>query len=103
MVKNKTQATWKKAKKIRIKIKTGNNDIKDLKEKSSEIKDKSKSTGEELKTIEKEIQNILVNIPNIPDSKVPEGNSENENIEILKVAANDKYGNSVVYAVDLNN
>ena len=25
-----------------------------------------------------------MNIPNIPDSKVPEGNSENENIEILK-------------------
>ena len=72
------------AKEIGIKIKSGNNDIKDLKEKSSEIKDKSKSTGEELKTIEKEIQNILVNIPNIPDSKVPEGNSENENIEILK-------------------
>ena len=72
------------AKEIGIKIKSGNNDIKDLKEKSSEIKDKSKSTGEELKTIEKEIQNILVNIPNIPDSKVPEGNSESENIEILR-------------------
>ena len=40
-------------------------------------------TEKELKIKEENIKNILVNIPNIPDIKVPEGNSEDYNIEIL--------------------
>lgn len=72
------------AKEIGIKIKSGDNNISDLKKKSTEIKESSKLTEKELKTKEENIKNILVNIPNIPDNKVPEGNSEDNNIEILK-------------------
>lgn len=72
------------AKEIGIKIKSGDKDIADLKKKSTEIKDSSKLTEKELKIKEENIRNILVNIPNIPDKKVPEGNSEDHNIEILK-------------------
>lgn len=72
------------AKEIGIKIKSGDKDIADLKKKSTEIKDSSKLTEKELKIKEENIRNILVNIPNVPDKKVPEGNSEDHNIEILK-------------------
>tara|TARA_Y100001934_G_scaffold103248_1_gene126951 strand:+ start:3963 stop:5234 length:1272 start_codon:yes stop_codon:yes gene_type:complete len=72
------------AKEIGIKIKSGNNDIGDLKDQSAKLKKDSKKIDKELKLTEESIKNILVNIPNIPDNKVPEGNSEDQNIEILK-------------------
>ena len=72
------------AKEIGIKIKSGNNDIGDLKDQSAMLKEDSKKIDKELKLTEESIKSILVNIPNIPDNKVPEGNSEDQNIEILK-------------------
>ena len=72
------------AKEIGIKIKSGDNDIDDLKDQSAKLKKDSKKIDKELKLTEESIKNILVNIPNIPDNKVPEGNSEDQNIEILK-------------------
>ena len=72
------------AKEIGIKIKSGNNDIGGLKDQSAKLKEDSKKIDKELKLTEESIKSILVNIPNIPDNKVPEGNSEDQNIEILK-------------------
>ena len=72
------------AKEIGIKIKSGDNDIGDLKDQSAKLKENSKKIDKELKLTEESIKSILVNIPNIPDTKVPEGNSEDQNIEILK-------------------
>ena len=72
------------AKEIGIKIKSGDNDIDDLKDQSAKLKEDSKKIDKELKLTEESIKSILVNIPNIPDTKVPEGNSEDQNIEILK-------------------
>ena len=72
------------AKEIGIKIKSGDNDIGDLKDQSAMLKEDSKKIDKELKLTEESIKSKLVNIPNIPDNKVPEGNSEDQNIEILK-------------------
>ncbi len=72
------------AKEIGIKIKSGDNDIGDLKDQSAKLKEDSKKIDKELKLTEESIKSILVNIPNIPDNKVPKGNSEDQNIEILK-------------------
>ena len=72
------------AKEIGIKIKSGDNDIGDLKDQSAKLKEDSKKIDKKLKLTEESIKSILVNIPNIPDNKVPEGNSEDQNIEILK-------------------
>ena len=72
------------AKEIGIKIKSGDNDIGDLKDQSAKLKEDSKKIDKELKLTEESIKSILVNIPNIPDNKVPEGNSEDQNIEISK-------------------
>tara|TARA_B100000579_G_C22847818_1_gene865475 strand:- start:5899 stop:7170 length:1272 start_codon:yes stop_codon:yes gene_type:complete len=70
------------AKEIGNKIKSGDKDIKELKNKSAEIKESSNILSEKLKNKELEIRDIIVNIPNTPDDKVPEGNSEDNNIEI---------------------
>jgi len=70
------------AKEIGNKIKSGDKDIKELKNKSAEIKESSNILSEKLKNKELEIRDIIVNIPNTPDEKVPEGNSEDNNIEI---------------------
>ena len=70
------------AKEIGNKIKSGDKDIKELKNKSAEIKESSNILSEKLKNKELEIRDKIVNIPNIPDEKVPEGNSEDNNIEI---------------------
>ena len=72
------------AKEIGIKIKSGDNDIGDLKHQSAKLKEDSKKIDKELKLTEESIKSILVNIPNIPDNKVPDGNSEDQNIEISK-------------------
>ena len=72
------------AKEIGIKIKSGDNDIGDLKDQSAKLKEDSNKIDKELKLTEESIMSILVNIPNIPDTKVPKGNSEDQNIEILK-------------------
>ena len=72
------------AKEIGIKIKSGDNNIGNLKDQSAKLKEDSKKLDKELKLTEESIKSILVNIPNIPDNKVPEGNSEDQNIEILK-------------------
>ena len=72
------------AKEIGIKIKSGDNDIGDLKDQSAKLKEDSKKIDKELKLTEESIKSILVNIPNTPDNKVPEGNSEDQNIEVLK-------------------
>ena len=74
----------KTAKEIGIKIKSGDNNIGNLKDQSAKLKEDSKKLDKELKLTEESIKSILVNIPNIPDNKVPEGNSEDQNIEILK-------------------
>ena len=64
--------------------------ISDLKTKSTHLKEETKKISEKLKNKEIDIKKILVNIPNIPDKLVPEGNSENDNIEILKNNVNIK-------------
>ena len=73
------------AKEIGQIIKSGDHTkISDLKTKSTHLKEETKKISEELKNKEIDIKKILVNIPNIPDERVPEGSSENDNIEILK-------------------
>lgn len=51
--------------------------IKDLKSSLYEIKNK-------LDTIQNEINKILLNTPNIPHESVPEGVSEDDNVEVMK-------------------
>lgn len=67
-------------------FKSGNNDIDidSLKSESSNLKLKSKSLAEELDTVKIKISDLITTIPNIPDSKVPDGLSEENNIEVFR-------------------
>ena len=67
-------------------FKTGNNDIDidSLKSESSNLKLKSKGLAEELDTVKNKISDLITTVPNIPDSKVPDGLSEENNIEIFR-------------------
>ena len=56
-----------------------------LKEESLLIKEKSKRLQLKQSELEKEIENILVQIPNVPHSSVPSGNSDIDNIIIQDV------------------
>ena len=67
-------------------FKSSNNDIDidSLKSESSNLKLKSKSLAEELDTVKIKISDLITTVPNIPDSKVPDGLSEENNIEVFR-------------------
>ena len=67
-------------------FKSGNNDIDidSLKSESSNLKLKSKGLAGELDTVKNKISDLITTVPNIPDSKVPDGLSEENNIEIFR-------------------
>ena len=67
-------------------FKSGNNDIDidSLKSESSNLKLKSKSLAEELDAVKIKISDLITTVPNIPDSKVPDGLSEENNIEVFR-------------------
>ncbi|MEC7878500.1 MAG: serine--tRNA ligase [Bacteroidota bacterium] len=71
------------SKEIGVNIQSGNaTKIENLKKRSSELKENSKKVSEALKETESKIKNILIDIPNVPDNKVPDGNSDKNNIII---------------------
>jgi len=57
-----------------------------VKEKTSQLKEQSKELNDELNASAKELQDLLFQIPNIPHSSVPQGQSEEDNEEIYKEA-----------------
>ena len=68
------------SKRIGIAYKSGESDeIESLKNISQKLKEKSKEIAENLKKTENGINEILYEIPNTPDSRVPEGKSDEDN------------------------
>ncbi len=57
---------------------------KSLFSKSKEISQSIDKINEEYKKIKLDLEKILSNIPNIPNSDVPNGKDENDNVEIIK-------------------
>ena len=55
-----------------------------LKEKAAELKSKSKIFSDNLNKLIVDLNNLLLDVPNIPNKLVPSGNTENDNLEILK-------------------
>ena len=60
-----------------------NNNVDELKKKSSTLKSESKKISEKLDSIKKDLHQHLISIPNIPEDEVPEGSNEEDNIEIF--------------------
>jgi seryl-tRNA synthetase len=55
-----------------------------LKEKTAGLKEESKKLGDDLNTAAEELKTLLYQIPNIPHSSVPNGNTDDDNEEIFK-------------------
>jgi len=60
-------------------------DINELKERLSKNKEKIATLNKELKELEERLYEIAMRVPNLPDDEVPEGEDENDNVEIKKV------------------
>ncbi len=60
-------------------------DIAELKAKLDELKEKATALSSKADELEKELEKKALNIPNFPDDVVPEGDSEDDNVEIKKV------------------
>jgi seryl-tRNA synthetase len=57
------------------------------KEKSKKLKDQSKNFTDQLNTCSKELQELLFQIPNIPHTSVPSGQTEEDNEEIFRAGS----------------
>ncbi|RPE00205.1 serine--tRNA ligase [Aureibaculum marinum] len=55
-----------------------------LKEKTSQLKESSKQLNEQLTAAQNELDNLLYQIPNVPNTLVPEGKGEEDNEEIFR-------------------
>jgi len=55
-----------------------------LKEKTGQLKEQSKGLNEQLNTIQNELAELLYQIPNVPHSSVPAGNTDEDNEEIFR-------------------
>ena len=79
------QAIQNKKSKLFPIYKKENKDINELKKELEENKNKIANISKEVKKTEEKLKALLMSIPNIPDEDVPEGEDENDNIEIKKV------------------
>ncbi len=61
-----------------------NEDISDLKKQSEEISNSISTIQNEYDDLNTQINAVLLNIPNIPDDDVPQGDDESANLEINK-------------------
>lgn len=71
------------SKKIPTLMKEGKN-VDDQKAKLKVLSDKIKEIDEKLKEVEVEIEYNLMRIPNVPNPNVPQGNTDEDNVEIRK-------------------
>ncbi|OQD43613.1 serine--tRNA ligase [Croceivirga radicis] len=75
----------KLSKEIGILFKSGKaEEAKELKEKTATLKEQSKTLNEQLSIIATALQQELYQLPNVPHSSVPAGNSDEDNEEIFR-------------------
>ena len=94
------------AKKIGMKItENGPADIsvKELKIIGEDLKNQSNQIETELSTVKHKINAILEIIPNLPDSSVPKGNGEEDNLVVRKWGSPKTFGFDVLDHVELGN
>ena len=67
-------------------------DVSQLKARLEEINEELKSAERRLKDIQAELDSILLGVPNLPDHSVPEGNTEEQNVEVSRWGSNESKG-----------
>ncbi|CAC9452469.1 Seryl-tRNA synthetase [Bathymodiolus heckerae thiotrophic gill symbiont] len=83
------------------KAKAVGEDIQPLLEAVADLGNKLDAAKTELQTIQVEIDTIVMGMPNIPHESVPKGNSEEDNVEVLKWGKPQQYDFEVKDHVDL--
>ncbi|CAC9952668.1 Seryl-tRNA synthetase (EC 6.1.1.11) [uncultured Gammaproteobacteria bacterium] len=83
------------------KAKSAGEDIKPLLDAVADLGDKLNMAKSELKNIQQKIDAIIMAMPNLPHKSVPEGNSEDDNVEVLKWGKPQQYDFEVKDHVDL--
>lgn len=83
------------------KAKAAGEDINPLLKAVAGLGDKLDAAKTELQSIQAEIDTIVMGLPNIPHESVPEGNSEDDNIEVSKWGESGQYNFEVKDHVDL--
>jgi seryl-tRNA synthetase len=66
------------------KAKAAGEDIQPLLDQVADLGDKLDAKKHELEAVQNELNAILMAVPNVPDSEVPEGNDEDDNVEIRR-------------------
>ncbi len=66
-------------------------DISQLKAKLSENKERIAELNKEVKSLEEELEELALKVPNLPDDEVPEGDDEEDNVEIKRVLTPPKF------------
>lgn len=83
------------------KAKATGEDTKPLLDAVSDLGDKLDAAKSELQTIQQKIDEIVMLIPNLPHKSVPEGNSEDDNVEVSKWGEPRQFNFEVKDHVDL--
>jgi len=83
------------------KAKAAGEDIKPLLAAVADLGDKLDEEKSELQAIQVQIDDIVMAMPNIPHESVPEGNSEDDNVEVSKWGEPGQYDFAVKDHVDL--
>ena len=66
------------------KAKAAGEDIQPLLDEVEQLKNERSAAEDELKILQDELNGFLATIPNVPDEGVPEGDSEDDNLEVRK-------------------
>jgi len=85
------------------KAKAQGEDVQPLLDAVASLGDKLKSAENELSELQTQLDDLLLGVPNIPDESVPKGNSEDDNIEVLKWGEPGSFDFEVRDHIDLGN
>ena len=83
------------------KIKAQGGDVSALKERMDQVNAELKENEQALSELQDELNNLLLEVPNLPDSSVPEGKDENENVLVRTWGEPRKFEFEVKDHVDL--
>ena len=83
------------------KAKAQGEDVQSLLDEIASLGDSLKQEENQLKELQARLEDLLMVIPNIPDKTVPAGNSEDDNIEVLKWGEIPKFDFEIKDHIDL--
>ena len=87
------------------KLKKSGESVEEIMTQMKKLSDEIKDFDVELSEVSEKIKNIMLRIPNIPNENVPQGNTDEDNIEVRKwgVPRNFSFGTKAHWDLGINN